>query len=182
MCRLVCLFATDCFRCVLLKRCPDTVVTYDQSNVEFYDLKVGTVSIFNVQPFARQLHSLQWWGKTVAVAGAAHSDQCFLMSWTPNPRSPSWRHFKQPMTFLTPNLFFIFFCLHLPRSCWCSLCRTPPSHWCRVWRTLTRNTPVCHFWLRRRTLYAARWSSQVPDCPPANCRYHVCLIWMQTWS
>lgn len=49
-------------------------------------------------------------------------------------------------------------------SCWCSLCRTRPSHWCRVWRTRSPNTAACLCWPLLRAPCAPRWSSQVSTC------------------
>lgn len=51
--------------------------------------------------------------------------------------------------------------LFSPLSCWCSLCRTRPSRWCRVWRTRGANTPACLCWVQLRARCASRWSSQV---------------------
>lgn len=48
-----------------------------------------------------------------------------------------------------------------PVSCWCSLSRTRPSLWSRVWRTRSPNTPACLCWLQLRAPCALLWSSQV---------------------
>ncbi|MED6294728.1 hypothetical protein CHARACLAT_024012 [Characodon lateralis] len=61
------------------------------------------------------------------------ADSCFLMSWTLN------------------------------QSCWCSLSRTPPSHWCRVWRTRGPSIPAYLCWPQLRGPCALLWSSQIAE-------------------
>lgn len=94
MCRLVYLFATDCCAVCYWKMPRHSLNLWPVRFGAFTWSPLRWVPCPSQRVVIRGTVTFALWWKTVAVAGAAHSDPCFLMSWTPNPRSlPSLHSF-----------------------------------------------------------------------------------------
>lgn len=122
-------------------------LTYiNPSNVIFVHLSTSNHHCVDLQVLQRVTHAFWWaWLQTRGKFGGPQEN---LLCASP----------------CCMTMLFLF-------SCWCSLYRTHPSRWCRVWRTLIPNTPACLCWLQQTAHCVARWSSQVS----VGVKSHLCF-------